>query len=295
MYRIARREPFMKDRSTRDEIIRVEQVCFAYPGQQAQVLDAVNLSVGAGEFLAILGHNGSGKSTLAKLLNALFVPSSGKVYVDGIDTADADRVWDVRRVCGMVFQNPDNQLVATVVEEDVAFGLENLGIPAPEIRPRVEDALAAVGMGEYALSAPHMLSGGQKQRIAIAGVLAMRPRVIVFDEATAMLDPAGRDSVMDVVLRLCREEGITVVWITHFMEEAALADRLILMDQGRVAMEGAPREVFARVEAVRALGLDVPEMAELGQRLNKRGLELPEGILTTREMVVALCRLKSGT
>ena len=278
-----------------ETIIQVENVSFSYPEQEEKAVDGVSMAVRQGEFLAVLGHNGSGKSTLAKLLNALFLPTSGQVRVGGILTSQPGQEWEVRRQCGMVFQNPDNQLVATIVEEDVAFGLENLGVETQEIRRRVDEALAMVGMSKYALSAPHMLSGGQKQRIAIAGVLAMRPRVIVFDEATAMLDPVGRLSVMEVVKRLNREEGITVVWITHFMEEAAQADRLLVMDAGRIQMEGAPRQVFTQGDKVRALGLDVPQMTELGERLRKDGLDLPQGILNVEEMVVELCRLKSKT
>lgn len=281
--------------TNKEAIIQVQDAHFAYPEQQGQAVDGVTMAVYEGEFLAVLGHNGSGKSTLAKLLNALFLPTGGQVRVGGILTSEPGREWEVRRQCGMVFQNPDNQLVATIVEEDVAFGLENLGVESGEIRRRVDEALKMVGMDKYAMSAPHLLSGGQKQRIAIAGVLAMRPRVIVFDEATAMLDPAGRLSVMEIVRRLNRDEGITVVWITHFMEEAAQADRLLVMDEGRIALEGTPRQVFTQADRVRSLGLDVPEMTELGAKLKNDGLDLPEGILTVEEMVVALCRLKSKT
>ena len=281
--------------TSREAIIQVEDARFAYPEQDGDAVNGVTLTVYQGEFLAVLGHNGSGKSTLAKLLNALFLPTAGQVRVGGVLTNEPGREWDVRRTCGMVFQNPDNQLVATIVEEDVAFGLENLGLESGEIRRRVDEALKMVGMEKYAMSAPHMLSGGQKQRVAIAGVLAMRPRVIVFDEATAMLDPAGRLSVMEIVKKLNREEGITVVWITHFMEEAAQADRLLVMDGGAIALEGTPRQVFAQAERVRALGLDLPEMTELAGKLKRDGLDLPCDILTVEEMVVALCRLKSKT
>ncbi len=273
-------------------IIKIEDARYAYPEDEQEAVAGASLTVYEGEFLAILGHNGSGKSTLAKLMNALYTPSAGSVLVAGIDATDPKNTWDVRRACGMVFQNPDNQLVATIVEEDVAFGLENLGVEPNEIRRRVDEALHMVGMEAFSGSAPHMLSGGQKQRIAIAGVLAMRPRVIVFDEATAMLDPAGRESVLAVVQKLNREEGVTVVWITHFMDEAARSDRLLVMDQGAIAMEGTPREVFAQAGKVRSLGLDVPEMTELGIRLKDDGLLLPDGILTIEEMVVALCRLR---
>ena len=283
----------MTNKNTGNHIIEIADACYRYQSDSPWAVDKATLHVREGEFLSILGHNGSGKSTLAKLMNALYVPSSGTVTVCGLDATNPDLVWDVRRQCGMVFQNPDNQLVATIVEEDVAFGLENLGIPPAEIRQRVDSALSMVGMSDFAASAPHMLSGGQKQRVAIAGVLAMRPRVIVFDEATAMLDPSGRQSVFSVVKKLNEEEHITIVWITHFMEEAALSDRVIVMDKGAVSMEGTPREVFSQVEEVRALGLDVPVMTELGIKLKGDGLNLPDGILTTQEMVVALCRLKS--
>lgn len=275
-----------------ETIVQVQEACYRYPDAPEQAVDGFSMEVRRGEFLAMLGHNGSGKSTLAKLLNALFLPSEGRVLVAGIDTTGKDAEWDVRRHCGMVFQNPDNQLVATVVEEDVAFGLENLSVPAGEIRRRVDEALDMVGMSAYASRAPHMLSGGQKQRIAIAGVLAMRPDVIVFDEATAMLDPQGRRDVLDIVHKLNREERITVIWITHFMEEAALADRIIVMERGALALEGTPKEVFGQVDKVQALGLSVPQMAKLSQQLRQAGVPLPNGILTVDEMVVELCRLR---
>lgn len=280
-------------------IIKAENVSFRYQSQQdapeeAQAVKSVSFEVEEGEFVAVLGSNGSGKSTLAKLINALFVPTEGAIYVNGIDTHDEKRVWDVRSTCGMVFQNPDNQLVATVVEEDVAFGLENMGVEPGEIRRRVDEALEIVGMSEYAQGSPHMLSGGQKQRVAIAGVLAMRPRVIVFDESTAMLDPVGRSEVMKVVRRLNHEEGITILWITHFMEEAAQADRILVIDEGELKMQGTPKEVFRDIERVRACGLDVPEMALLARDLRESGLKLPEDILSVEEMVVELCRLKSA-
>jgi energy-coupling factor transport system ATP-binding protein len=272
-------------------IIEITDACYRYGEDKKNAVDGVTMRVEKGEFVAVLGHNGSGKSTLAKLMNALFLPVSGRVVVAGLDTSGADNAWEVRRHCGMVFQNPDNQLVATVVEEDVAFGLENIGVPSPEIRVRVDESLSMVGMSEYARHAPHMLSGGQKQRVAIAGVIAMRPDVIVFDEATAMLDPAGRRDVMAIAQKLNRE-GITVVWITHFMREATLAGRLIVMDKGKIAMEGTPKNVFSQVEAVRALGLDVPEMVDLAGQLRVQGVPLPEGLMTVDEMVVELCRLK---
>ena len=252
----------------------------------------VDFEVYEGEFLAILGHNGSGKSTLAKLMNALFLPTGGEICVGGIVAKNEDDAFRVREKCGMVFQNPDNQIVATIVEEDVAFGLENLGVPSAEIRRRVDAALKTVGMEEHALSAPHMLSGGQKQRVAIAGVLAMQPEIIVFDEATAMLDPSGRAEVMRVVRELNKTGGVTVIWITHFMEEAAQAERLLVMDEGKIAMQGAPLEVFTRVEEIRALGLDAPEMILLAEELRKRGIPAKD-VMTADEMVVELCRLKS--
>ena len=280
-------------------IIRAENVSFRYQSQEdapdgAQAVKNVSFEVEEGEFVAVLGSNGSGKSTLAKLINALFVPTEGAVYVNGIDTRDEKRVWDVRSTCGMVFQNPDNQLVATIVEEDVAFGLENMGVEPGEIRRRVDEALEIVGMSEYAGGAPHMLSGGQKQRVAIAGVLAMKPRVIVFDESTAMLDPVGRKEVLKVVRRLNNEEGITILWITHFMEEAAQADRILVIGDGELKMSGTPKEVFRNIDEVRACGLDVPEMTELARELNDCGLGLSCDILSVEEMVVELCRLKSA-
>ncbi len=272
-------------------IIEVNSVRYRYGEEGKMAVDGVTMAVEKGEFVAVLGHNGSGKSTLAKLMNALFLPTEGSVVVAGLDTKAKDSAWNVRRHCGMVFQNPDNQLVATVVEEDVAFGLENIGAPSLEIRRRVDEALEMVGMQDYARHAPHMLSGGQKQRIAIAGVIAMRPDVIVFDEATAMLDPSGRRDVMAIAQALNRE-GITVVWITHFMREASLAGRLIVMDRGKIALEGTPQEVFEQVEKVRALGLDVPEMVDLAGQLREKNVPLPQGIMTVDEMVVELCRLK---
>ena len=282
-----------------ESIIKVENVSYRYQSQQEgreeiQAVKSVSFEVRQGEFVAVLGSNGSGKSTLAKLINALFVPTEGKIYVDGMDTSDENLVWDVRSTCGMVFQNPDNQLVATVVEEDVAFGLENMGVEPHEIRRRVDEALEIVGMSEYAKTSPHMLSGGQKQRVAIAGVLAMKPRVIVFDESTAMLDPVGRSEVMKVVRRLNYEEGITILWITHFMEEAAQADRILVMEDGILHSAGKPREVFTDIDGVRACGLDVPEMTELTRELNACGLNLRSDILSVEEMVVELCRLKSA-
>ncbi len=277
--------------NTRKAVIKATGLTYAYE-DGFDAVRGVDFEVYEGEFLAILGHNGSGKSTLAKLMNALFLPTGGEICVGGIVAKNEDDAFRVREKCGMVFQNPDNQIVATIVEEDVAFGLENLGVPSAEIRRRVDAALKTVGMEEYALSAPHMLSGGQKQRVAIAGVLAMRPEIIVFDEATAMLDPSGRAEVMRVVRELNKTGGVTVIWITHFMEEAAQAERILVMDEGKIAMQGAPLEVFTRVEEIRALGLDAPEMILLAEELRKRGIPAKD-VMTVDEMVVELCRLKS--
>ena len=268
--------------------LRLEDVSYQYEPDARPAVSHVTLEVERGSFVAVLGHNGSGKSTLAKLMNALFLPTEGRVLVCGMDTLTEEKVWNIRRHAGMVFQNPDNQIVANVVREDVAFGLENLGVPQDEMVRRVEAALSAVRMSEFAETAPHMLSGGQKQRVAIAGVLAMEPELIIMDEATAMLDPSGRAEVLATVRKLNREKGMTVVWITHFMEEAAVADRLVVMNDGSVAMEGTPRQVFSRVEEIKALGLDVPPMAELAQTLRDKGLPLPEGILTVSDMVKEL-------
>ena len=268
--------------------LRLEDVSYQYEPDARPAVSHVTLEVERGSFVAVLGHNGSGKSTLAKLMNALFLPTEGRVLVCGMDTLTEEKVWNIRRHAGMVFQNPDNQIVANVVREDVAFGLENLGVPQDEMVRRVEAALSAVRMSEFAETAPHMLSGGQKQRVAIAGALAMEPELIIMDEATAMLDPSGRAEVLATVRKLNREKGMTVVWITHFMEEAAVADRLVVMNDGSVAMEGTPRQVFSRVEEIKALGLDVPPMAELAQALRDRGLPLPEGILTVSDMVKEL-------
>ena len=275
-----------------EKIIQAKDVTFRYEDAAAPAVDRVSFSVDRGEFLAVLGRNGSGKSTLAKLLNALLLPTGGSLTVDGMRAVNEDDCYEVRKSCGMVFQNPDNQIVTTIVEEDCAFGLENLGTPPEEIRWRVKAALSDVGMSEYAEASPAMLSGGQKQRVAVAGVLAMRPKIIVFDESTAMLDPIGRRDIFAIAQRLNKEEGITVVWITHFMEEAALADRVIVMDRGRIAMEGTPKQVFSQTERVLSLGLDVPGMMKMADRLRKAGVPLPEGIMTVNEMVVELCRLK---
>ena len=273
-----------------DKIIQLEQVVYQYPDAQTRAVNDVTLDVEKGEFLAILGRNGSGKSTLAKLMNALLTPTGGTVTVGGL-RATEENPYDVRALCGMVFQNPDNQIVATVVEEDCAFGLENMGVPSDEIRARVDEALREVGMADRAASAPSMLSGGQKQRVAIAGVLAMRPRIIVFDESTAMLDPVGRKEIFAIAKRLNREEGITIVWITHFMEEAVQADRVVVMDAGSIVLQGAPCDVFSNVEQVLALGLDVPEMARLAALLRAGGMPIRNGIMRIDEMAVELCRL----
>ena len=274
-----------------DTIISVKDVSFTYEEATEPALTGVTLEVRRGEFLAVLGHNGSGKSTLAKLLNALYLPTEGRVTVCGFDTADEEHLWDVRQQAGMIFQNPDNQIVATVVREDVAFGMENLGVPHDEMVQRIDEALAAVRMTDYADAAPHMLSGGQKQRVAIAGILAMQPSVIIADEATAMLDPSGRKEVLKTIKRLNREKGITVVWITHFMEEAAQADRIVVMNKGTTVLSGTPREVFEQVETLREMHLDVPHMTDLSQDLRKAGMPLPAGILTVEEMAEEVCKL----
>ena len=275
-------------------IIQARDLTFRYTtaeGVAPTVLDHVNLDIEAGSFVAILGHNGSGKSTFAKHLNAILLPTSGKVYVDGMDTTDEDKLLDIRRTVGMVFQNPDNQIVASVVEEDVAFAPENLGVPSDEIRRRVDEALEAVGMTEYARHAPHLLSGGQKQRVAIAGVLAMRPRCIVLDEPTAMLDPVGRREVLDTVCRLQRELGMTVVLITHHMDEAARAQRLVVMDNGHVVMDGPPAQVFQNVVGLRRLGLEVPDSVSLLYELRQAGLDVPLDVLTCEDCAQALAHI----
>ena len=275
-------------------IIQTEDLRFSYTtaeGAAPVVLDGVDLEIEAGSFVAVLGHNGSGKSTLAKHMNAILLPTGGKVWVGGMDTADEARLLGIRRTVGMVFQNPDNQIVANVVEEDVAFAPENLGVPPAEIRQRVDAALKAVGMYEYREHAPHLLSGGQKQRVAIAGVIAMAPRCIVLDEPTAMLDPVGRREVLHTIQALNRTSGVTVVLITHHMDEAALADRLVVMADGHVVADGAPKTVFSRVEELRAVGLTVPETVELCYALRQDGLELPLDALSVEECAQALYRL----
>ena len=275
-------------------IIKTEHLTFRYTTEEGvapTVLDDVSLAIEEGSFVAVLGHNGSGKSTLAKHFNAILLPSGGKVYVDGLDTADEARLLDIRRQIGMVFQNPDNQIVANVVEEDVAFAPENLGVPPAEIRERVDAALKAVGMTEYARHAPHLLSGGQKQRVAIAGVLAMRPRCVVLDEPTAMLDPVGRAEVMSTLLELKRKFGITLVLITHHMDEAAQADRLVVMHDGHIVADGVPSEVFQNVEYLRSLGLEVPETVGLMYELRKNGVTVPLDTLDADSCAAALAEL----
>ena len=279
-------------------MLRTDALSFSYPVEEGQrrttALEDVTLSIEKGSFVVVLGHNGSGKSTLAKHITAVLLPSGGAVYVEGMNTQDEDLLLEIRRRVGMVFQNPDNQIVANVVEEDVAFAPENLGVPTAEIRRRVDDALAAVGMTEFARHAPHLLSGGQKQRGAIAGVIAMEPECIVLDEATAMLDPAGRREVLDTVHRLNRQRGITVVHITHHMSEAEDADRVIVMNDGVVAMDGTPRDIFSRVEELRSLGLAAPDTVELLHRLNGHGMSLPLTAITVDECARAIFQALHG-
>lgn len=272
------------------ELDHVTHVYQSGEGEGHEALRGVTLSIGAGEFVAVLGANGSGKSTLARHLNALLLPSEGHCYVRGMDTRDEALRWDIRQEVSMVFQNPDNQLIAAVVADDVAFGSENLGVPPAEIRRRVADALALVGMECYAQAAPHLLSGGQKQRIAIAGAIAMQTHSLVLDEPTAMLDPRGRAEVLSAVERLHEEQGMTIVYITHFMEEAIAADRIVLMDAGQVVMDGTPREIFSQPEKVRALGLDVPLAADIAERLRRGGRDLPQDIVTDEELLHCLSR-----
>ena len=278
-----------------ETIIRIENLIFEYKREEEQevvrAIDNVSLEIPRGSFTAIIGRNGSGKSTLAKNLNALLLPTSGEIWIDGYNTKDPESLWQVRQRAGMVFQNPDNQLVSSIVEDDVAFGPENLAIPPDEIRIRVDESLKAVGMYEERKKAPHMLSGGQKQRIAIAGVVAMKPQCIILDEPTAMLDPRGRDEVMAIMKKL-HQEGITILLITHFMEEAAQAERVIIMDQGRICMDGTPEEIFARSREIRELSLDVPLPVELAEGLRENGIAVPRSIITTEEMVDYLCQLK---
>ena len=278
----------MKSNETMIEVNHLSHLYVDENGNDVRALDDVSLSIGRGEFVAIIGTNGSGKSTLAKHFNVLLQPTEGTVTVCGFNTLDDEHIWNIRQHVGMVFQNPDNQIVAAVVEEDVAFGPENLGVPSAEIRKRVDDALAAVNMTEYAEHGPHLLSGGQKQRIAIAGVLAMKPDCIVLDEPTAMLDPKGRLEVLETIHRLNKEEGITIVIITHFMEEAVTADRVVVMKNGVKLQEGTPREIFTQVDTLKDLGLDVPVAAEVASKLIKKGVDIPKDIITNDELGDAL-------
>ncbi len=288
----------MMDRQT--DMVQAEQLIFEYEKRDeegnvigaSRAIDRVDLDVKEGQFIAILGHNGSGKSTLAKHINAILVPTEGTIWVDGKDTKDPEELWNVRQSAGMVFQNPDNQIIGTVVEEDVGFGPENLGVPTDEIWQRVEESLKAVGMLSYRHHSPNKLSGGQKQRVAIAGVVAMEPKCIVLDEPTAMLDPMGRKEVLKTVQKLREQKQVTVILITHYMEEVVDADRIYVMDHGHVVMEGTPREIFSRVEELKNYRLDVPQVTILADELKKRGLDLPEGILKKEELVEALCQLK---
>lgn len=271
-----------------EKIIDIKNLRYEYlsdDNKKSIGLDGISFSVNKGELISILGHNGSGKSTLAKLLNAQFVPTDGEIEIFGINTKDEEKIWDIRQKCAMVFQNPDNQLVATVVEEDVAFGPENLGIDPVEIRQRVDEALEIVEMGDYKKHSPHMLSGGQKQRIAIAGVLSMKSEVIIFDESTAMLDPIGRKDIIDTILKLNKEENKTILYITHYMEEAVLADRVIVLNEGKIEFDDSPKKVFSNVERLRELGLSVPQVTELSYLLKNEGIEISTDILTNDEMI----------
>ena len=290
-----------------DEMIRSVDLAYRYEQDEDEnesdtqsavkdpvyALNGVNVTISKGEFVVILGHNGSGKSTFARHINALLQPQEGSMLIEGMDTREEANLWTIRQKAGMIFQNPDNQMIASIVEDDVAFGPENIGLPPKQIRENVDDSLKAVGMEKYRLSSPQHLSGGQKQRIAIASILAMTPECIVLDEPTAMLDPKGRRDVMGTLIKLNKERHMTVVHITHYMEEAVEADRVIVMDHGKVVMEGTPRQIFVRVEEMKALGLDVPPMTELAWRLRKDGFDIPADILTVEEMTNALCQLKS--
>ena len=285
------------------KMVKAENVSYEYTkvveikGENVErklmALQDINIDIEKGDFIAILGHNGSGKSTFAKHLNALVTPSEGTIWVDGMDTKDDSLVWKIRQNTGMVFQHPDNQLVATVVEEDIAFGPENLGVDPKEIRKRVDESLNQVGMDGFQTDTPSKLSGGQKQRIAIAGILAMKPQCIVLDEPTAMLDPVGRKDVMDTVHRLNKENNITIILITHYMDEAVSADKVYVIDDGKIVMKGVPKEVFSQVERMKSYGLDVPQVTETAYNLRKLGIDIPQDILTVEEMVGAICQLKS--
>lgn len=272
--------------------VSVKDASFHYEEAKENALSSVSIDIDSGEFIAVLGHNGSGKSTLAKLINALYLPTDGSVFVCGMDTKDEDKLWDIRKSAGMVFQNPDNQLVANIVEDDVAFGLENIAVPTSEMEGRITEALTAVNMLSFRKYSPNMLSGGQKQRVAIAGILAMKPRVIIMDESTAMLDPSGRAEVLKTAVHLNKDEGITVIWITHFMEEAAIADRVLVINDSKAVMSGTPREVFSQVDALRAMRLDVPPMTRLSQLLSKGGMDIPTDLLTVAEVFDYLGKIK---
>ena len=282
------------------EMIHAEKLVYEYDKRDEEgnvigtnrAIDGVDIDIPQGSFVAVLGHNGSGKSTLAKHMNAILVPTGGTIWVDGMDTKDPDELWNVRQTAGMVFQNPDNQIIGTVVEEDVGFGPENLGVPTDEIWKRVEDSLRSVGMLEYRKASPNKLSGGQKQRVAIAGVIAMEPKCIVLDEPTAMLDPNGRKEVIRAVETLRVEKNVTVILITHYMEEVIDADQVFVMDGGHIVMHGTPREIFSRVDELKSYRMDVPQVTMLAEELRKRGLDLPRGILRREELVEALCRLR---
>ncbi len=273
------------------EIIKTEDLVFGYEDSHKKVLEHFNVTIEKGSFTALLGHNGSGKSSLAKLFNAVLLPSGGTVYVSGMDTKNEELLLEIRKNCGLVFQNPDNQLVASIIEDDVAFAPENLGVPSEEIRQRVDDALKCVGMYEYRLRSPQHLSGGQKQRVAIAGIVAMRPSVIVLDEPTAMLDPRGRKEVVETILRLNREYGITAILITHNMEEAALADRIVVMEKGKILLDGSPKEIFSQYEILKQTGLDVPQITELSYKLHQAGLNIDSCILSVDELVEQITKV----
>lgn len=277
-----------------NQMINIDNITYEYKSEEENLIAIKDLSldVEQGEFIVIIGHNGSGKSTLAKHMNALLLPTEGVVEVKGMDTKDEDHTWDIRQIAGMVFQNPDNQIVGTIVEEDVAFGPENLGVKREEIIERVENSLSLVGMDAYRLKAPHLLSGGQKQRIAIAGIIAMKPDCIILDEPTAMLDPEGRREVMKTIKKLNKEEKITIIHITHFMEEAVDADRVIVMEDSKIVLQGRPREVFKQVEKLKKLGLDVPQVTELAYILAREGINIPADVLTVDEMVMKICQLQ---
>ena len=283
-----------------EKMIEIKGLHFSYESENGDtkpkedVLKGIDLNIGQGEFVAVLGHNGCGKSTLAKHINAIVLPTEGTVTVDGIDTKDDSRLFDLRQRAGMVFQNPDNQIVSSIVEEDVAFALENLGVPYEEMRKRVDDALKAVDMYEYRMHSPSQLSGGQKQRVAIAGIIAMQPKCIILDEPTAMLDPHGRKEVMATIKRMNREQGVTIVLITHYMDEAAQAERVVVMDKGRVVLDNTPPKVFSQVEFLKGIGLDVPQVTELAWELRRAGCDIPEDIITEDECVEALAKLFGG-